>query len=86
MSLGNDQKRHKWGEISAREEAIQIIESVWPEFEPSIDSLVGSFANRVIILKDPEGRTIQPLIPAGKTIVPPDICIGNEDIDRLGRR
>jgi hypothetical protein len=42
------------------------------EFEQaSIDSLVGSFANRMIMLKDAQGRIIQPLISPGETIVPP---------------
>jgi hypothetical protein len=72
MSLGSHQKGFNWGEISTRWEAIQIIERVWPEFgQASIDSLVGSFANRVTMLKDAQGRTIRPLISAGKTIVPP---------------
>jgi hypothetical protein len=32
---------------------------------------MGFFANRAIVLKGAEGRTIQLLILAGKTIVPP---------------
>jgi hypothetical protein len=46
--------------------------TVGSEFEQSsIDSLMGSFANWVTMLKDVESRRIQPLISAGKIIVPP---------------
>jgi hypothetical protein len=70
---GAIKRRLNWGEMSTREEAIQIIERVWSEFEQaSIDSLVGSFENWVTMLKDAQGRTIQPLISAGRTIVPPE--------------
>jgi hypothetical protein len=37
----------------------------------SLDSLVASLANRVKMMEQAEGRTIQPLISAGKTEVPP---------------
>jgi hypothetical protein len=72
VSGERSKRRLNWGEISTREEAIQIIKRVWSEFEQaSIDSLVGSFANQVTMLKDAQGRTIQSLISAGRTIIPP---------------
>jgi hypothetical protein len=37
----------------------------------SIDSLVALFANRIEMMQQTEGRTIQPLISAGKTEMPP---------------
>jgi hypothetical protein len=62
----------QWQGVQAREQAIQIIRSVWAEFEQvSIDALVASFPNRVEMVREAEGRTIQPLISAGKTQVPP---------------
>jgi hypothetical protein len=69
---GAIKRRLNWGEISTREETIQIIETVWSEFEQaSIDSLMGSVANRVTMLKDTQGRTVQSLISAGRTIGSP---------------
>jgi hypothetical protein len=55
-----------------REQAIQIIQSVWAEFEQaSIDVLVASFPNHVEMVREVEGRTVQPLISAGKAQIPP---------------
>jgi hypothetical protein len=97
---GAIKKRLNWGEIATREEPIRIIERGWSEFEQtSIDSVVGSLANRVIMLKDAQGRMIQPLISAGKTIVRPGdasamrtpITCDNDEllielVERYGRR
>jgi hypothetical protein len=38
----------------------------------SINSLVVLFTNRLEMMEQAEGRTIQPLISAGKTEVPPE--------------
>jgi hypothetical protein len=62
----------QWQGVQAHEQAIQIIRSVPAEFEQvSIDALVASFPNRVEVVRKIEGRTIRPLISAGKTQVPP---------------
>jgi hypothetical protein len=54
---GAIQRRIEWGEMSTREEAVQIIKWIWSEFDlSSRDSLVGPFENRKTILKDAEGR------------------------------
>jgi hypothetical protein len=51
---------------------------------------VGSFADQATMLKDVQGRTIQPLISAGETIVPPQYTSGmrkpitwNDDADQF---
>jgi hypothetical protein len=62
-----------WDRIQTDRAAIQTLRTVWLEFsQESIDHLVGSLANRVKMVEEAEGRTIQPLISAGKTTVPPD--------------
>jgi hypothetical protein len=59
--------------MSADQDEVPGGEHFWSEFEqPSIASLLASFANRDTVLKDAEGRTIQPLISAGKTVAPPE--------------
>jgi hypothetical protein len=68
-----------WGAIKRRVrwDRIQTIQTVWSEFsQESIDHLVGSFANRAKLVAEAEGRTIQPLISAGKTTVPPGYAAG----------
>jgi hypothetical protein len=53
-------------------EAIWSIKEIWDGFDQElIDNLVRSFPNRVKMVLDAEGRTIQLLISAGKTAVSP---------------
>jgi hypothetical protein len=69
---GAIKRQLRWNGIQTREEAIEIIQRAWSEFEQSsIDALVLSFANRIQMMGQAQGRTIQPLISAGKTEVPP---------------
>jgi hypothetical protein len=58
--------------IQTREEVIRAIQIVWSEFQQgSIDGFVASFSNRMQMVWEAEGRTVQPLISAGKTTVLP---------------
>jgi hypothetical protein len=68
---GAIKRRLRWQEIGTAAQAIEVIQRVWDEFDQaSIDRLVASFANRVDMVREAEGRTIQPLISAGKIQVP----------------
>jgi hypothetical protein len=70
--MGVIKRRLQWDRIHTREEAIRGIQTVWSEFQQrSIDGLVASFSNRVQMVREAAGRTIQLLISAGKTTVPP---------------
>jgi transposase len=91
---GAIKRRLRWDRIQTRVGAIEEIQRVWAEFDQrSIDSLAASFANRVKMVGEAEGRTIQPLISAGKTEVPPGYAdalrspaIWDENSDRTLRR
>jgi hypothetical protein len=67
-----------------RGEAIQISQKIWCEFEqPSFDSLLGSFANRVVMLKD-AGTNDPAFTFYGEDYCISRICLANEDTDHMG--
>jgi hypothetical protein len=69
---GAIKKTLRWKRVRTTADAINVVKRVWADFpQEAIDSLVGSFANRVKMVGDARGRTIQPLVSAGKTQVPP---------------
>jgi hypothetical protein len=69
---GAIKRRLKWGGIQTRNEAIQLIQNVWPGFDQGfLDSLAASFENCVEMMEQAEAHTVRPLISAGKTEVPP---------------
>jgi hypothetical protein len=69
---GAIKRRLKWEGIKTADEAIRRIRQIWNDFDQeSIDRLVLSFPNRVKMVSDAEGRSIQPLLSSGKTVVPP---------------
>jgi hypothetical protein len=62
----------KWENIRTAADAVNLIRRVWADFpQGAIDALVDSFRNRVKMVSEARGRTIQPLVSAGKTQVPP---------------
>jgi transposase len=68
---GAIKRRLRWEGIKTADEAIRRIREIWNDFDQdSIDRLVLSFPNRVKMVSDAKGRSIQPLISSGKTAVP----------------
>jgi hypothetical protein len=70
-TLWDIKRELKWNEINNRAEAIAEIQKVWEEFpHAGIDSLIMSFERTVRMVRESEGRSIQPLLSAHKDCVP----------------
>jgi hypothetical protein len=67
-------KNHlNWAKITNKQQAIDTIRKVWNEIpQETIDRLCRSFLGRVKMVVAVQGQTIQPLLSANKTTVPPD--------------
>jgi hypothetical protein len=69
----HQQNRLNWAQITDRQQAIAVIKRTWDEIPQStIDRLCRSFIQRLKMVKDAQGQTIQPLLGANKTTVPPN--------------
>jgi transposase len=60
-----------WTNLKTLEQAIAAVTAAWNEIpQDKVNDLVGSFANRVQMVDDADGLTIQPALSSHKTTIP----------------